>query len=347
MYRGIHSSRFGCFHVPAAAERGRDMPAYEVEELDGGYCDGGLYVGNRVKIRAFSLDCYFDGITLEMREGLLRWLDRNTKGALIYDDKPYVYYEVRPAKRIEIKEYTHREKDVLLYSGTFTATFHCYDPFGKLFAASYDAAGEPGLIASTGILPTSMMPPAPNVNDTMLLAYNCGTERAPLVMRLAGDVGNGLSIVNETTGQTCRITGLKAGEIPAEAYIEIDSGTGQVWLVKGPERNLAFHYHDMGYIQLAPCTPFVRSLRVQYAASSRVVTSDGGFSSEMAGQYLFLNGSWTEIRQVDSESSAQLRNMMTIHGAEDTPVVTMNKISLRGEAVALSRLEIEYTPRIK
>lgn len=71
-YRGIHSSAYGCFHIPAASERGQDMPAYDVEELDNGYADGGLYVGNRVKARNLSLGCYYESITLEMREGLMR-----------------------------------------------------------------------------------------------------------------------------------------------------------------------------------------------------------------------------------------------------------------------------------
>lgn len=114
---------------------------------------------------------------------------------------------MRPAKRIEVKEYTHRENGELLYSGTFTITFRCYDPFGKLFTNSFDIACEPELIVATGILPTTMMPPAPQLNDTAFLVYNCGTERSPLRIRLAGDVGDGLSIVNETTGQVCKING--------------------------------------------------------------------------------------------------------------------------------------------
>ena len=178
-YCGVHSSKFGCFHIPNAAERGREMPAYDVEELDTGYGDGGLYVCTRVKIQDFSLDCYFDGITLEMREGLMRWLDRNTKGTLVYDEKPYVYYDVHPAKRIEIKEYTYRENGALLYSGTFTVTFRCYDPFGKLYVTSYAATCTPQLLAATGILPTSVMPDAPGTSDIGFLVYNCGTERAP------------------------------------------------------------------------------------------------------------------------------------------------------------------------
>lgn len=158
-YRSIHSSSFGCFHIPGAAERGRDMPEYDVEDLDAGYEDGGLYVGNRVKQRDFVLDCYFEGITLEMREGLIRWLDRNTKGTLIYDAKPHIYYDVRPVKRIEIKQYSYVENGTRLYSGTFTITFRCYDPFGKLFASSFNGDSSSEMLAATGILPANMMPP--------------------------------------------------------------------------------------------------------------------------------------------------------------------------------------------
>lgn len=200
---------------------------------------------------------------------------------------------------------------------------------------------------STGILKADMMPPAPAVTDTGFLLYNCGTEKAPLIIRLAGDVGDGLSIENETTGQVCKINGLKADEIPAGAYIEINSETGQVWLVKGPDRELAFYYHDMGYIHAAPYTPFERSLIVIHTAGSRQITSEGGFTPEMAGQYLYLSGAWMEIRQVNNDSTAQLRNIAPATGWTETPVVTMNKLWLRGDGVNLSRLEVEYIPRVK
>lgn len=107
-YRGIHSSRFGVYYIPDATDRGQDMPAFDVEDLDIGHGDGGLYVQNRVPARDLPLDCYFDGITQDMREGLYRWLHRDTKGPLVYDDRMYAYYDVRPVKRIEIKEYQHR-----------------------------------------------------------------------------------------------------------------------------------------------------------------------------------------------------------------------------------------------
>lgn len=67
----------------------------------------------------------------------------------------------------------------------------------------------------------------------------------------------------------------------------------------------------------------------------------------MEGQYVYLHDGWTEIRQVNDPSTAQLRNMMKISGVAHTPVVTMNKISLRGSAFSLSKLEVEFIPRVR
>lgn len=277
----------------------------------------------------------------------MQWLGRDTSGVLVYDQQPYVYYDVRPVKRIEIKQYEYRENGETFYSGTFTAVFRCYDPFGKLSISSYVDTCAPQLMDATGILRADMMPPVPVTTDVGFMLYNCGTEKAPLIIRLAGDVGDGLSIENETTGQVCKIIGLKADEIPAGAYLEINSETGQVWLVKGPDRELAFHYHDMGYLHAAPCTPFERSLMVTHTTGDRQITTDGGFTPEMVGQYIHLSGSWMEIRQVNDNHTAQLRNTATETGWTETPVATMNKLWLRGDGVNLSRFEVEYIPRVK
>lgn len=282
-----------------------------------------------------------------MREGLMRWLHRNSSGRLIFDDKPYVYYDVRPVKRIEIRQYTNTSQAGRRYSGTFTITFRCYNPFGCLLRTSYDDdCGEAEQIA-TGILPTSMMPPVPGVQDTQFLLYNCGTERAHTVIRLAGDVGDGLTIENVATGQRCGIVGLKADEIPPGAYLEIQSETGQVWLIKGAERELAFHYHDLGYIMLAPCTPFVRDVQIGYTQGSKTLTSNGLFAQHMTGQYVYLDGAWRLVHRVEDANTAYTDWAMEITGMEATPVVSMNDIRLIGNGVALSRLEVDYVPRIQ
>ena len=52
-FAGIHSSRFGCWHIPDAKERGGDMEDYEISELLPENRDGGYYIGTRVKPKEF------------------------------------------------------------------------------------------------------------------------------------------------------------------------------------------------------------------------------------------------------------------------------------------------------
>ena len=69
-----------------------------------------------------------------------------------------------------------------------------------------DTCDESTLIC-TGILPRSMMPGRISADSKTVLVYNPGTERTPTIIRLAGDVGEGLLIRNHTTEQRCRIRG--------------------------------------------------------------------------------------------------------------------------------------------
>ena len=72
---------------------------------------------------------------------------------------------------------------------------------------SYEAACDEKTLIRTGILPTSMMPTAVLPDDKTVLVYSPGTERTPTIIRLAGDVGDGLLIRNFTTGQRCKVQG--------------------------------------------------------------------------------------------------------------------------------------------
>ncbi len=120
-------------------------------------------------------------------------------------------YRVRPVKAVEIRQYTYRAADGKQYSGTFTITFRCYDPFGMMLRSTYTGMPDREELATTGILPVGMMPPAPELTSQRFHLYNCGTERAHTRILLAGEVGDGLTIENATTGQVCRIAGLHEG----------------------------------------------------------------------------------------------------------------------------------------
>lgn len=126
----------------------------------------------------------------------------------MFDHKPYAVYHTVVSKKISISLYDHEnEKGELLHSGTLTVYLTCYDPFGRMEERSYDQACDAKTMIRTGILPSSMMPSVVLPDDKTALIYNPGTERTPTIIRLAGDVGDGLLIRNYTMGQRCKVQG--------------------------------------------------------------------------------------------------------------------------------------------
>ena len=280
-----------------------------------------------------------------MLESIYRWLYRGTRGRLVFDHKPYCYYDVVASKRIVITLYDHMDGN-RLYSGTFTATFTCYEPFGHMFQTSYSGEADEHTLAHTGLLPASMMPASPMLETRSFIIYNPGTEAAHTIIRIAGDVGSGMLIRNLTTSQRCRIIGLRSDSLLEGQVLSLDSYRGQTRTELGEHIEMAFPFHDEGYITLAPCTPFVRNLRVNYTANSNIITSDGGFLPYMMGQFIYLNG-WKCIRLVSSPNRAVISEAMTESGTTEAPVVTMNEIEISGDGLNLTRLEIDYTPRVR
>ena len=146
----------------------------------------------------------------------------------MFDHKPYCWYDVVASKRIAITLYDHAdESNSKLYSGTFTATFTCYEPFGKMFRSSYEVDTDSNALAHTGLLPSSMMPASPTLESRSFLMYNPGTETAHTIIRVVGDVGSDMLIRNLTTGQRCRIVDLKADSLLEGQVLELDSARGQ------------------------------------------------------------------------------------------------------------------------
>ena len=115
----------------------------------------------------------------------------------------------------------------------------------------------------------------------------------------------------------------------------------------GEERELAFHYHDLGYLQLAPCTPFARNQSVSYTDGSKQIETDGIFLPHMTGQFVYLDGTWRKIHHVEDEHTATLTQPSPTTGQTSSPVVTMNEMWLRGEDISLTIFEVEYLSRIK
>ena len=79
------------------------------------------------------LPCFYEELTKHERERVIRWLEHGQRGRLIFDDRPFCYYDVVTGAQMEIREYPVRSANGTTYSGIFTITFIAYDPSARLF----------------------------------------------------------------------------------------------------------------------------------------------------------------------------------------------------------------------
>lgn len=306
---------------------------------------GGEYFHSRVKTRVFNLSCYYEEISIAQKEAIIRWLDRRTEGGLVFDDRPYATYFVRPTKKIEFKDYLQRDgvTNADRYSGTFTIVLSAYDPFASLSVLTSDSMSSSRALAETGLLPSSYTPPAPNPSSlTNFLMYNPGTEYGHTIIRFSGRVGSkDLTIFNSATGDKCV---LKSGLVtPDDAYIEIDSKTGRMELVDGTERVLYFAFHDEGYIRLAPCMPVYRNVTVRTVANSKeIIASYSAFDESMLGQYIFIEGKWKYIGDFVSDKVIHTNTTSTSTASNiKTHIATMNYITVtKASDASITRFEM-------
>ena len=344
-FMGIHSSTFGVYYIPDESSLFDDRSDYEVYDEDVDWHDGGIYYGRKVKPREFSLDCYYEDIPRKTYEKMKQWLSGRHSGRLIFDDKPWKYYDVYITKKPSGKQYSQHEHGMEpLYSGTFSITFTAYEPFGKLEYSSYDTVDTDGVTRYCGMLEKSKLPAAPELSDRRFIFYNCGTETAPTIIRVGGTTDkDGFVIRNETTGQKCRLIALP----PSPAYLELDSRKGSVTLVDPStnQRELMFEYHDYGFIDLEPSGLLYDEVLVAYTSGSNTVTVyNKELDQSHVGRYLYLGGKWMRIIAV-TKNGVVLNGNMEASGEESSTIVVMNQMAIEGN-VTLTKFEMEYTPLV-
>lgn len=119
----------------------------------------------------FNLTCVYEELALAQREEIVQWFDRRMSGELVFDDRPYASYMVRPTGKIRFEDYTGTTiEDVERHSGVFTVQLTAYEPFAKL-AANYKPAATitssqlrqavNKMTADLMVLNESQMPAAP------------------------------------------------------------------------------------------------------------------------------------------------------------------------------------------
>lgn len=349
-FKGIHSSRFGVYYIPDYSKMFDDRAEVSVYDNDIDWRDGGVYYGKRTKPRVFELDCFYEDLDERTYNQMKQWLEADGKGRLILDESPWKYYDAVLTKTMTGKKYVHQDEDSMkpLFSGTFTATMTAYDPpYGKMLykAIDKDEPDSNGAVRECGIIPKEYMPAEPSVEDRSFLIYNCGTRQTPCVIRIGGETDtDGIAIINETNGSTCKIKALP----PDPAYLEINSEDGSVKVIDPTtsRSEIAFEYHDLGYITLSPCESMFDEFMIQYTSGSSTAAIRSIVDAKQhVGKYILVGGTWLRIIYATHDTITVHENFHSSGMAMVMPT-TMNLISISGNTT-LSKLEIDWTPWVK
>ena len=247
-YNGVHSSEFGLYYTQSPEDKWFNDPEYNVYSDDVDWKNGGYYYGSSVKSRKFTIQCYFEEIDIATRQRIKQWVKNGTYGTLIFDDKPFVYWNVRPGGIPVGKWYLDGNES---HSGTVTITFIAYEPFGYLIRKS-----NPSYLPDDGsedychLINTDEMPAAPTVSSNAFDIYNPGTEDCGLSIEISGTASRPIRFINDKNSTFCEFSSLPAGNL----HVRIDGDTGFVSVFTGGSSNYenGYAYHEKGIVRVVP-----------------------------------------------------------------------------------------------
>lgn len=112
---------------------------------------------------------------------------------------------------------------------------------------------------------------------------------------------------------------------------------------------LAFEYHLDGYIKLVPCIPYERgAVLTLKSGSNEAQVANVYLDSSYEGHYVYLNDKWVKILYVrEGGRNIVLSESMTANDTVETMITRMNEIELSGDGLALTNIELNYTPLVR
>ena len=342
-FNGVHCNTYGCTYIPTA-ETKFVQPDIEVASSEIAGRDGGYFHSAKLKTRVFSLNCFFEDVTMATLYDIGTWLSKDAVGKLIFDDRPAVYYIVRPTSKFEPSIYGRRQDwmNQLTYSGTFTATFTAFSPFGYMEHTEYYDMDKYGESSYSGILCSEMMPPLPSPTDTSCLLYNCGTQPCDTVIEVCGRAPSGLTIRNISNGTSCVITTL-----PASGTIVIDGELGKTTFVNNGIESEAFEYHDEGYITLDSYGRIYRPVvATAKGGENKIYISGISVGGHLSGCHIQFENQWLKITDIQNDGAQVVSKTFESDSTEYTTITKMNEIEILGDDVEQNVFNIKYIPRV-
>lgn len=359
-FNGVNISRYGLYYAPDTPGWHIWEPRYSTISKSVESQHGGQWYDTNVQPKEFDLRCYFENMTETNLAMALGLFPRGMRGPLVFDERNWITYDVRVVKPPSVNKHPAKGGT---YSGIMTIALTAFYPFGTSELNTL-ADVRPmdddvnTIISTTGLIEQATMPvnpvatsAAPLDNQFVWLANNAGDEVADTIVRIAGDVGNGVIMHNADTNQTCKAIGLtKANTTNVGRWLEIHSKTGECFLTDGINKSKAYYMHDNGYLKLVPSAPILRAVSIHYENNKITLPNTGWHQLSFAekGSSVRINNDWARINTIESSTSAFVDKAYETAGDTVSDILRLNKIVVTPTStMSLTRFEIVHKNTFK
>lgn len=317
--------------------------------------DGGYYYGSSTQPKEFTLRCFYEAqhVSGGVMTRIYNTFKRGKTGRLVFKKRPWCWYTAT-VTNVEAGQMFNFE------NGVVSISLKAYYPFARSDYLGIPAGSEyrESMLANSALIDENVVSFATsfaNVGEPIqaeqsILLYNPGTERAKVAIRIAGDVGTGISIDNNTTGQSSRFVAITPDVCANNYYIQSDGLSGQTVLTNGTVVKPGFLYHDYGFIELDPGFPAYRDVIVTIEnTTDNSVFSDGKFTSDMLGRYIyFRSGESAKIVNVVDENIVVIDKHLTNSDSGPAQILKMNELYVKpnpaGGQIRLTKLDFVFKP---
>lgn len=313
----------------------------------GGYFYGATYQPKEFKLKCFFQDSQIDRGIFSQIYALFR---KGKSGQLIFTRRPWCYYYATVTEVDDTGLFNYK-------NGVITVTMKAYYPFARCdsFLNEKTDRYHDDVMLNSALFDTeemvSVLPFAKfNIKaKTTLYLPNPGTEKSRVSISIAGNVGGGVDIKNETNGQTCGFVAISKdltnivsqSDMSLNTYVYTDGISGKTMLISPSQKKIAFMYHDHGFIELEPAFPALRNIYISYSGTN--VSTVNNLPQDVVGQFIFAGGKW---RRITSQNGTDLVvSGLTGEGTLRTMIIGMNKIVVSPRTTMdLTMLKFDYKP---
>ena len=327
--------------------------------------DGGYSYGASRRPKEFILRCYYEDT--HIAKGVMAkaydLFRIGRKGMLVFKRRPWCYYYATVTNIDASGVYSY-------LNGLFVITLKAYYPYARGYNVTNDITEDAAykhlfynivtdpyhseIMQNTAILDKDYMVPNTTFENITtqksIVLYNPGTERAKVDIVISGNAGNGVTIANKATNQSCRYVAFNTSN---NDFIYTDGINGKTVIDSDGAKTLAFLYHDYGFIELEPAFPILRELYISYQ-NAMVNTVNVLYQEEeekewYVGKYIFIGdaseGGWYKINRCVDKHTLELTKNTNLTGTCKTSIVPMNEITITPtQGTVINKLSFIYKP---